>query len=187
MACVGKCLRCVRIAKSWHNSTLDQLVKDCKKADFKKNWAEASANLKLIESNQKPSFENDAMVRKGQESTFEMSASYWFITLKEFVERYKFPPKDIGLKVLKYRDEFHSHMLEGSFVKPSRDDPQFLYRAAKISSRQFWEVVEDVMKPEDRLMDIEPMKTFEAISNEHQAGRFKDTCAVPPTGCLISP
>ena len=97
--------------------------------------------------------------------------------------------KDIGEKPLKHRDEFSSHMLEGIFVKPSFGDPQFLYRVATMGADHFWEVVENVRDDKDRLREEEPADIFKELSDQHQAGKYKDAVPLfsPSEVCYATP
>ena len=186
MAAIAKCMRCVLISQSWHKKPLEKCMKETKKRDFKDRWDESGKNLDLRGTGKTPKFESgSSSVLTGRRTSFQMTASYWFITIKEFIERYRHPPKDIGLHIIKYRDEFARHYLEGCFIKPSVGDPQFLYRVATMMSEHFWVVNESVMSEDDRLHENQPMDMFHAISDEHQNGKYKETRTVPPYRCFL--
>ena len=83
MVAIAKCKRCVDIAKSWHNDTLEKAATKFKKKDYQEKWKTAEHNYDAKLKGTPTQFSTVANVKTGRLVYFNMSASYWFITSKE--------------------------------------------------------------------------------------------------------
>ena len=161
-----KCRKCFRIAKSFYGKSWASLVKFYREsASFRLEW---QAALKRNEETvRKWSSKRGVNVRKA--TGFELAAIYFFLTVRQFVTKYEMEPKDCGIHLMKVMDEFGLNELSGVVVRAEADDHPWLYRQIKFFNMQNWEMLEELLEPNERLRESEPQQTHLQLCKEKKA------------------
>jgi hypothetical protein len=131
---------------------------------------------KLLDTLQEPAehFDMEMGVFKVQRSGMTMSASFWFMTCREFTIHFKMEAKAVGLKLIKMTCEEGQKALKGVLVKPSPSDPQHMYRLVTFFNETQWHVSETHLQPDRRLLGSEPVELFNILNRTNSQNRQTD-------------
>jgi hypothetical protein len=171
MYSVDRCVRCMRISKSFYGVNFEKIPALLEQSlIFRDEWNSAGVNLDKGEQLQ---FEIQVGVHTMRRTGTVVEMIYWFLSIIEFQKYFKIDPKVIGYRVTIRRDEFGTKMMKGCLVRPAADDPIYAYRRVRVFNEEVWLLDETLMAPRMRLRAQEPFQTYSAIS-EKKAKDNKD-------------
>jgi hypothetical protein len=175
MADASKCLKCFTVAKSWMGKPFDLLVKLYSQSEaFRAEW---DAAIVQLDATVKPPFDIPASVHAHKCTKQTMSRSYWFLTLNQFIKRYSYEPKVLGVKIHSLTDEFGTKEVRGIIIRPdpTTDSDCAIYRKITFSHETSLAVDETLRSEHERLRRNEPMDCFRMLAHR-QATERKDSC-----------
>ena len=94
--------------------------------------------------------------------------------------------RKLGRSLLKMKDEMNLFYLEGTIVKPSANDPQFLYRVWTVANEQQLVLQEALVTEETRLREHEPWEAFMFMCAQNAKEKFKDYSHPSARPCVLS-
>ena len=131
-------------------------------ATFRAEWEMAEANevKKLIDRK----FSNKLRIGASKRAGCRVSRFFWYIRLGGWLLWFKFPPRILGYRTTRIRDEMSATMMEGVIVKPSAG--RFLHEMIVIEkwSDQCQILHEEVIGEDTRLREKQPLEAFNEIN-----------------------
>jgi hypothetical protein len=172
------CLKCYCVCGSWYNQTVASMKaltdKDEKVAA---ELREASDVYDQREKGEVIRWESDIGVTAMSRSGMRTEVAYWFLTIKQFKQRWLLDPSkmsDTRVKMVCIDDETGTKKLNGVLLRITESDPPHLYyRKVYLWHDTVWVKSEVVADPKDRLRAKQPQDVFVGLSKSMVAKREK--------------
>ena len=172
---VEKCKRCMKKAASWYNVPWSEVCSMSKEPSHRSAFDEAETNLCLRESGEEPVFKTPMEVKAFKRTGFKVEAIYSFPSLNQFILKFSYRPKVLGMKPETLTSEDGFSEIEGVLLK--FDPTMTTWRRVYYFSETIWMICESIVTPEGRLRESEPVAGYRATGKErakqHPAARHK--------------
>jgi hypothetical protein len=179
-----QCVRCLRLASSFHDKTLAALLecldedRDAKvAAEYQPQWKEAQENLEKLEASETLEFGNDTEVAMHSRTGYRMSMKYGFMSIKEFGTAFGVDAKHItALKPIDRYSQCGTRLIKGIAFTPVPGD-EYKYRILEqyFDSSTFKDKA--LMQSKDRLRERQPEDVFTGTAKAeavHNPAAFTD-------------
>jgi hypothetical protein len=149
-----QCKRCSRLSRSFFGKNLSDIVDemtDLQKGDaMKGKWKEADDTLTSLETEGAlTAWPRDMNVMTMKRTGWRMETKYGFLSTAEFLKKFAFEPKVLGIRVVALKNEEGTRQISGCLFRLT-DGQDAYYRVVIFFSETVWILKEDVLKPEDR-------------------------------------
>ena len=171
---VDKCEPCHKISRAYPGKTWDSLVKMFNESEtFRKDWDKTTHTFET-KGDDIERFLREVGLMSHQKTGISMEMWYWFLTVSQFLKKYKMEPKAIKVQVTIMKDERGVQSLKGVLVQPSDDDHEMMpYRRVRFFSETAWFISETLCGDSQRLREDQPMDGFKHMNSkkatEHKA------------------
>ena len=167
MAAFDRCKKCLRVGKTFYGKTFEELVDYLRSADKRTQFEIALKNDSLRQAGKLPEYA-PVSCNYGTRAGIRISKLYWFVRTCEFLRRFDFKPKTLGIKTVTLLDELGICRIEGCLIEPQADALLWEYRNCEIWSEHVREISEHVTNPRSQLRKNEPAETFLAMNKKDQ-------------------
>ena len=171
-----KCKRCNTIAASWYGRELRDCVKKAAdKPAYQAAWTRAGEVLDQLENGEEVEWPTEMEVDFRRRAGLRMERVYWYITVRDFRQKFKLDAKAAGLQLRTFPDEDFG---ETTGVLMKADDgapPPWPFRRIVLWSERVWTHKDIKMGAKARLRENEPDETFKALLAEEAKARPQDT------------
>jgi hypothetical protein len=165
-----KCKKCFRLSKSWLGKQWSLLVKLYQQSSaFRLQWEEAATS----DSNSALVWDIPTSIRALKQRRDVTEKKFHFLTVTEFINKFKMSPKALGLKITTTRDEWGTRDLKGVLILPAsdpNDESLANYRVVRICHETIWGVDEELRGAKDRLRKGEPSEIFQHYNMKRSSG-----------------
>ena len=130
MNAFDRCIRCLRIARSWYGKKFEVLARMHAESDtFKKEWSLASNNESLGLAKQ---FAHKMRVKAQHRTGMRLISYFWFIRVQEWQRDFNHSPKELGWKTRIIKCEGGTSSMEGVAIPITPGEPFTKFRVLEM-------------------------------------------------------